>query len=549
MTVAERLVDALAAHGVDVVFGFPSEQMEPYYAALAGSDLRHVHPRSEASAALMADGYARVGRGPGVCDGVGGPGAAYTAAGLVEAAGASSPVLALTGDNDRAFRGNEAIQDADNGAIVAPHVGASYDPEGPDRVVEAVDRAVAEALGGVPGPTHVNLPEDLLDAETDVEPRGGEGTFPAHRPSPEPEDVAALADLLADADRPVVVAGEGAQRSGAAEAVTALAREADLPVVTSMNAKGVVPEDDPHALGVAGRWGFCEVANDAVADADLVVGLGCRFGELTTVGWSLVPDDAALAHVDLDPAWLGRNYEPDVAVMADVRATVEALRAALDDRPDARGRQDYVSSLADARAEWRESYARRLESEDSPVDPARLTAELDRAIPDDGLLVAATSFPGFFTAAFYEVTEPGVGYIQARGSDGINAALPQALGAQVAMPDRDVVVATGDGGFGYHLADVETAVREELPVTVVVFDNESLASSKMSQVANEGVDVSTDFEPVDFAQVARGFGAAGAVVDDPDEFAAELDDAIARDRPTVLDVQVDPHALPPVITE
>ncbi|WP_435344584.1 thiamine pyrophosphate-binding protein [Haloarchaeobius sp. HRN-SO-5] len=550
MTAAEDAVETLEASGVSVVFGFPCEQLEPYYAALAESNVRHVHPRSEASAAMMADAYARVTGRLGVCDGVGGPGAAYAGVGLTEAEGASSPVLALTGDNDRAFRGREAIQDADNEAILDPFVSASYDPESPDRVVEAVRQAAREAVTGVPGPTHVNLPEDVLAGEAGAGPGDPLSLdFGTGRPAPAADDVADLASVLTDAERPVVVAGEGALRAGAAEAVSVLADETNTPVVTSMNGKGVVAEDEPYAAGVVGRWGFCEVANDLVADADAVVGLGCRFGELSTVGWTLLPDDATVAHVDLDPHWLGRNYDVEVAVQADVRATVEALRQEL--LPvDFGDRRERIEGVAADRDAWREEYAGRLESDRTPIDPARIVAELQEAVPDDGLLVSATSFPGFFTGAFYEVREPGIGYVQARGSDGINCCLPQALGAQAADPDRPVVAVSGDGGIGYHISDLETAVREDLPVVVVVWNNQSLASSKASQLANWGVDVSTDFEAgTDYAAVARGFGCAGTVVTDPADLAGELDDALARDRPTLLDVRVDPGAVPPVIAD
>ncbi|WP_435361006.1 thiamine pyrophosphate-binding protein [Haloarchaeobius sp. DFWS5] len=558
MTAAEDLVGTLEASGVSVVFGFPCEQMEPYYAALADSEIRHIHPRSEASAAMMADAYARVTGTLGVCDGVGGPGAAYTGVGLTEAEGASSPVLALTGDNDRAFRGREAIQDADNEAILDAYVSASYDPETPGRVVEAVRNAAREAVSGVPSPTHVNLPEDVLVGETDTGTGTDTGTsggnslsleFATGRPAPADDDVAALADVLTDAERPVVVAGEGALRAGAADAVSALAAETNTPVVTSMNGKGVVAEDEPYAGGVVGRWGYCEVANDLVTEADAILGLGCRFGELSTVGWSLIPEDATLAHVDLDPHWLGRNYQTDVAVQADLRATVEALREVVVP-VDFGDRADRIEQVAADRESWRADFAGRLESDQTPIDPARIVAEIQGALPDDGLLVSATSFPGFFTGAFYEVREPGIGYIQARGSDGINCALPQAIGAKAADPDRPVVAVSGDGGIGYHISDLETAVREDLPVVVIVWNNQSLASSKASQMLNWGVDISTDFEAgTDYAAVARGFGCAGSVVEDPADIGPELADALDRDRPTLLDVRVNPGAVPPVLTD
>jgi len=545
-----RTTDTIAAlferAGVETVFGFPCEQMDPYYASLDAADVRHVLARSEASAALMADGYARAARRLGVVDGVGGPGAAYLGVGLAEAAGASSPVLALTGGNDTATRGNGVIQDGDNEAILDPFAESTADAETPARAVEAVERAMRLSTAGVPGPTHVNLPEDVMREETDREPRAdATADYPQSRPEPDADTVDEVAALVADADRPVVVAGEGVLRAGASDALTEFAEAADVPVVTSMNGKGAVAETEPYALGVVGRWGFCQVANDAVADADLVVGVGTRFGELTTVGWSLVPEDVPLVHVDLDPEWLGRNYEPTVGVRADLRA---ALTAFADAATGDTARADRVDSLAADRRAWREGFADDLTSDDAPVKPQRVMGELNDRVPAEGILVSATSLPGFFSGAFYETERAGLHYLQARGSDGINVCLPQALGVQAARPDTPVVALSGDGGIGYHIADLETAVREDLPVTVVVTNNDSLGSSKMSQMGTYNVDVSTDFHPgVDYAQVARGFGCAGERIEDPDRFGPALSEAIAADEPTLLDVQVDPFAAPPIL--
>jgi len=209
MQASRRIVNVLEEAGIDVVFGFPSEQMEPYYAALADSDVRHVLTRNETTAAQMADGYARAAGTVGVCDGVGGPGACNLAGGLIEAHGACSPVLALSGDNPRGFRGRGGIQEADNPAIMEPVTNASFDPETPDRAVEALHRALREAVRGVPGPVHVNLPTDVLEGAAPEDPR--------HRPRPDPERLREAAERLAGADRPVVVAGEGTLRARAWE--------------------------------------------------------------------------------------------------------------------------------------------------------------------------------------------------------------------------------------------------------------------------------------------------------------------------------------------
>ncbi|WP_254767041.1 thiamine pyrophosphate-binding protein [Salinilacihabitans rarus] len=544
----DQIVGVFETSGIDTVFGFPCEQMDPYYSSLAASSIRHVLARSEASATLMADGYARAGRRVGVVDGVGGPGAAYMGAGLCEADGASSPVLAITGDNERGIRSREVIQDADNEAILEPHASVTYDVESGSRAVEAVETALRRMTTGVPKPAHVNVPGDVLEASSDYSPSEAlDATYPAERPAPGETELTSTVELLQQADAPVVLAGEGVVRAGASDALAAFAGRTNTPVVTSINGKGAVAETEPYALGVAGRWGFCEVANDALESADLVIGLGTRFGDLTTVGWSLVPDEASVVHVDLDPAWLGRNVEPDVGILADVRETLHGLLERVD-ADDYESRADRIERLATDRAEWREFHEDELASDDEPVLPQRVVAELNRLVPGDGVLVSATSFSGFFTGAFYEVEEPGLGYVQARGSDGINAALPQALGVQVARPDSPVVALSGDGGIGYHVADLETAVRESLPVTVVVMNNDGLGSSKASQIATDNFQLSTEFhEGVDYAQVARGFGCRGAKVETPAALVDELERAIGSDEPTLLDVQVDPYAMPPIL--
>ncbi|QLD84318.1 thiamine pyrophosphate-binding protein [Natronomonas halophila] len=543
----DQIVELFEAGGIETVFGFPCEQMDPYYSSLADSSVRHVLARSEASAALMADGYARANRTIGVVDGVGGPGAAYIGAGLCEADGASSPVLALTGDNERDIRGREVIQDADNEAILEPYADTTFDAESADRAVEAVDAAIRLMTTGVPKPAHVNLPGDVLVEDSSYSlPDDVPASYPADRPEPNAERVTAVVEKLDEAETPVILAGEGVVRAGASELLTEFATRTNTPVVTSINGKGAVAETEPFALGVAGRWGFCQVANDALSEADLVVGLGTRFSDLTTVGWSLLDENADVVHVDLDEAWLGKNYEADVAIHADLRATLAALLESAD--ADYDDRESRIESLDADRAEWRQSHADDLTSDAAPVAPARVVEELNERIPANGVLVSATSYSGFFSGAFYEVEEPGLGYLQARGSDGINASLPQALGVQAARPETPVVALSGDGGIGYHISDLETAVREDLPLTVVILNNDGLGSSKASQVGTDNFQLSTDFEDgVDYAAVARGFGCRGARIETTEELLEELPAAIDSDEPTLLDVQVDPYAVPPVL--
>jgi acetolactate synthase-1/2/3 large subunit len=442
------------------------------------------------------------------------------------------------------------IQDADNEAILEPHTATTYDPESGERAVEAVEDALRETTATVPNPVGVNLAGDVLDEEVEHAPSSIDASYPTHRPAPDPEKVESVLDLLRDAEAPVVLAGEGVVRADASDALSEFAAKTDTPVVTSINGKGAVDETEPYAVGVVGRWGFCEVANEAVENADLVVGLGVRFGDLSTVGRTLLPDGAEVVHVDLDAEWLGKNYDADVAVMADLCATIDAIAEGAEGDEEVGGDGERIERLSEDRQEWRESYEDKFTSEDSPVLPQRVMTELNRLVPPDGVLVSATSYSGFFSGAFYDVEEPGLGYLQARGSDGINVCLPQAIGVQKARPDDTVVALSGDGGIGYHIADLETAAREDLPLTVVVMNNDGLGSSKASQIGTDNFQYSVDFhEGVDYAAVARGFGCEGVKVEEADAFSNELEGAIEGDEPTLIDVQVAPFELPPIIVD
>lgn len=550
MLVSDGIIEIFESSGVSHIFGLPSEQMEPYYASLDESDIRHVLCRSEAGAAIMADAYARTSFRAGVCDGVGGCGATNLAIGLIEAYGASSPVVVLTGDNAREIRGKEVTQGADNVKILEEFTKNSYDPETGKRAVQAVKDAIREAVTGVPSPVHVNLKSDIL--EEDVDPEMGDiwpVDYPALRPQPNEEMIVATVKILSEAEKPIIISGEGSLRSRAWEEISELAYTTYTPVVTSMNGKGIIAETDSHSAGVVGRWGCCPTANEAIKECDAVLALGTRLGGLTTVRWSNIPEDAKIIHVELDSKWLGKNYDVELPILADIKATVRQILDHLD--PDEfSDREERISDIDQSKSEWLKSCSEAFESDQVPIKPERVVAEIYDATPDDTILVSSTSNSGWFTSAFYRVREPGVKYIQARGSDGINYGFPQALGVKVANPDLPVVAVTGDGGIGYHIAELETAVREELPVTIVLLDNQALMSSKLSQWAKWNVTVSTDFSPgVDYAQIARGFGCEAEVIEEPENIEDAMINAVNSDLPTLLDIKVDPNAIPPILLE
>ncbi len=548
MNVSDEIVNFFENSDVSYLFGFPSEQLESYYTSLSGSELRHILCRSEAAASIMADGYARTSFKVGICDGVGGCGATNLSIGMVEAKGASSPLVVMTGDNARDIRGKEVIQGANNIKILNEFTKNSYDPENGERVLHSLKQALKESITGVPAPVHVNICTDLLEEQFDSRIEGLSNLeYPAFRPEPDKESVDSAVKILKEAEKPVIVSGEGSIRSQAWEEVLELAEKTHTPVITSMNGKGIIPETNPYSAGVVGKWGCCETANDVIGKSDAILAIGTKLGQLTTAGWSNIPEDAKIIHVNLDSEWLGKNYDVDLPIMADIRATVGKILENIDP-DDFAGRKDRISEISQNKDEWRNSKKDDFESDELPINPARVVSDLNKVFPEDTILVSSTSNSGWFTSAYYQVREAGVRYIQARGSDGINYAFPQALGAKVANPDKPVAVVTGDGGFGYHISELETAVREDLPVTVVLLNNQGLMSSKLSQWVNWDVTFSTNFDPgVNYAKIARGYGCEADLIEDPQDIESALENGLSSGVPTLLDIRVNPDAIPPVL--
>lgn len=548
MLLSDYIVELLEKAEVSHTFGFPSEQMEPYYASLDKAKYSHILCRSEAGAAIMADGYARTSFKAGICDGVGGCGATNLSIGMIEAFGASSPLIVMTGDNSREIRGKEIIQGANNIEILKEFTKNSYDPETAKRAIEALKNAIRETTTGIPSPVHVNLTNDILNKEIEIDIGDIQTTkYPKARPEPNEESVDKTVKILSEAEKPVIISGEGSLRSQAWDSVKKLAEKTHTPVVTSMNGKGIIPETNPHSAGVVGKWGCCQTANDVVEESDAILAIGNKLGQLTTAGWSNIPEEATIIHVNMDSEWLGKNYDVDLPILADIKATIENVVEKIDES-DFTDRENRIKEVAESKLEWFETCSHDLESDSVPIEPERVINEIYNVTPDDSILVSSTSNSGWFTSAFYRVREAGVKYIQARGSDGINYCLPQALGAQVANPDTTVVAVSGDGGFGYHISELETAVREELPITVALLNNQALMSSKLSQWVNWDTSVSTDFSPgVDYAQIAEGFGCEAEIIEKPENLESALKNAINSKIPTLLDIRVNPDAIPPVL--
>lgn len=535
------VAEVLVRHGVREIFG--QDSPEWLYEALDASQLRAVTMRDERSAGFAADTVARLTGRPTVAGGIHGPGALNLTTALLEAQAACSPLVALISGVETTTFGSGAFQEADHVAIARPLVKWAVRVERPDRIESTLDRALRIAVAGRPGPVLVELPNDVMQAPQPARSCGvGDGMT--------------LAALLAGAARPVLLAGNGARMAGGADALVALAERLDAPVAVTAMGRGAFPETHPLFAGVAGFMsdradGSGAVANEVLRATDLLLVLGSALDGVTTDGGRLPGADATIVRVDVDPDQPARSRRPELVVQGDAASVaaglLEALDAASAPAADADGAAAPKTATALAQR-WAAVAAAQAElgaSDAAPVTPARLFAELQRVLSPDDLLVCDAAYSSVWALSYLRQGRhfSQVAYGRAAGTLGFG--LPGAIGAAVSHPGSRVVALVGDGGFGFGWSELETLVRERLPVVCVVLDNGCFAYQKLWHDLNEGVSRGLDFAPVRHDLLAEAVGARGFLVERPEQLASVLGEALESGEPCVIDVRTDPDQLPP----
>jgi acetolactate synthase I/II/III large subunit len=499
-----------------------------------------VMTHGEKAAAYMADGYARVSGRPGVC-GAQTIGGTNLAAGLRDAFQSRTPVIALTGGKTANLKYRLAYQEIDDMPIYEALTKFNVIVEAPQRLPDLLHTAFRAATSGMPIPVHLELSgfdgrviSAEIDADLDFDARFGR--YPAMRTLADPADVERAARSLATAQRPILVVGGGVRASGAEREALALARKLNMPVVTSLNAKGAVSDGDPLAIGVVGEYSRT-CANQALYEADLVVFVGSLTGGLTTRNWSIPPSTARVIHIDIEPENIGRNFPSTIGLCGDAKSVLEQLLEVVETRKANPGWEARLSAL---KAEWVALVAPFERSEAIPIRPERLCRDLSDVLPENAIVVGDTGHAGAWMAQNIYADHAGQQFIRAHGSLGWS--FPAAIGAKCAAPEKPVICFTGDGGFFYHIAELETAVRYGINVVVVVNNNASLNQEQVLWDDDPAFEKNWRFAPVDIAGVARGFGCISKRIDDPKDIKPALIDAMSADRPVVLDVVTDVQA-------
>jgi len=532
---AELLVEALRQAGARVIFGIPGGASLPIYDALYDAkELQHVLVRHEQVAAHAAVGYARASGRVGVCMATSGPGATNLVTGLTDAHMDSVPVVAVTGQVPTAVIGRDAFQEADVIGITMPVTKHAY------QVWDAADipRVIAEAFyvaaAGRPGPVLVDVPRDV--AQSRVVPRPVEDVAARYRPHREGNaaQIAAAAEALQAAQRPIIYAGGGVISAGASEELTRLVERTGIPITVTLMGKGAIDEHHPRCLGMLGMHGTA-YANYAINEADLILAVGVRFDDRVTGRLQDFAPHARFIHIDIDPAEIGKNKPAHIPIVGDAKLVLAALVERITSPPQI---EPWLRQIE----EWRQRYPLRYRQGDEVIKPQFVCETLARLTGERAIVVTDVGQHQMWAAQFYRCREPRT-FISSGGLGAMGFGFPAAMGAQMACPQRTVVALVGDGGFQMTLQDLITAVEWRLPVKVVIINNGSLGMVRQwQQLFYRRRYSHVMLQNPDFARLAQVFGAAGRTVRRPDEVEEAVEWALrVQDLPVVLDVLVDPE--------
>jgi len=536
---AATLVSSLEAHDVEYVFGVCGDTSVGLYRTLAETDtsITHVLARDERGASFMADAYARVSGRPGVCEGPSGGGATYLLPGLAEATDSYVPVVGLNTTTPVRYRGRGVLTELDQATLFDNVTKWNASVDHPDQVPGKVREAFTQATAGQPGATHLSLPMDTLDGESNGAVYAPERTTrcPADRSQPNPAALDRAADRLREADSPLIVVGGGVHTSRAWTELRTLAETAGVPVAGTLTSAGCVG-DSPYWVGVLGENGSRDYANEIRDGADLLVLAGTAVESVWTEKWTQPEDgEKRIVHVDVSPESIGRNYDTEVAVPGDLRTTLDALL----DRVSAAEKWD-PEAIRRRHEAWVEPYAAAEDAEAFPVRPERMVAGARAVLADDAVIVSdpGTSCPYF--AALYEFVEPGRHWVTPRAHGALGYAIPGVVGADCARPDAQVVGFTGDGSVGTSMGELETLVRYDVDATVVVVNNGSFSWIEAGQRSFADFSFGVDFEGVDYAGIAADVGPDGYRVEAADEFRPKLAEAVGSVGPAPVDLPTVP---------
>jgi acetolactate synthase-1/2/3 large subunit len=550
MNVWQAVVSALRAEEAEYVFGLPGGDL--FYDALYDvPEIRTILVREESAGPFMAMGYARLTGRPGICYGPSGPGVANLIPGILEAYSACLPVIAIGCSSKRANAGMGAFQEFDQVAAMKPITKWCDRVTEPERASWVMRRAFSLSMNGKPGPVYIDVPKDVGAREAHIPPY-----FPAEYPlrsSGDPAQIKRGATILMEAKKPLIVAGGGALSSRAFQEVRTLSELLGIPVMTTPCGRSIVPEDHPLALGLVGLY-FTDIGERVYGEADLLLNLGSRNEDFQSGEQKFFPQGAKYIQIDIDPEEIGRNWIPDVAIVGDIKLVLEDLiREIKKGQIERRSRIARISKLKTEKRDYEARVKHECLIDAIPIKTKRVIRELNEIFGRNTILVNENGSQDLWSYywPYYKVLDvnscvtPGE---QTCMGGGCSAA----IGAKLAMPDKNVVCPVGDGAFQMFMKELATAVQHEAPVTYVVLNNSMLGWTRFHQRNRGDRYISTDFRiQPDFVTIAEANQCFGERVEEPRDIRPALERALKATRggtPAVVEFTVDGWEFAPGFT-
>ena len=548
ISAGDAAVRMLQMHAVEHIFGVCGDTSLPFYDSLQGLDhgMTHVLARDERCAAYMADVYARLTGKVGVVEGPSGAGATYMVPGIAEAQGTTIPVLAITSDIPVAGRGKFVLTECDQESLFRPFTKYTRVAEMSRNIPNIFRSAFNAMTTGTPGTAHIGLPYDVLKGELDAKDVWADeslGSYPSRPQRPSDDAIESAAELILNSNKPVIITGGGTLHAQAHLELIQLAEYMGAPVGTTISAKGTIAETHDLALGTIGTNGSTAVSRDIIRESDLVIYVGCRVGSVTSEkGTNPQNGEKPIIHIDIDPSCIGANYQTDIGLVGHAKLTLPALIGSLEKLSRGKvlttwGRE----AVARAKQQKSARFMQWAESDDVPIYPERIVHEMQKALPQDAIVVSDPGTPTPFLCAFYETQNPGRSFFFHRHHGGLGFSLPSVVGAHFANTSRKVIGIMGDGSFGFSSGELETISRLKIPATLIIINNASFGWIKAGQDRSYGSRFyEVDFSETNHAAVGSAYGIKSWRVEDPRDLNGSLRQAIEYGEPSLVEIVTRP---------
>lgn len=538
----KAIVEALKGNETNIIFGICGTSVSGFLSALSmESEIDYIIARHERGAGSMADGYARASGEIGVFQTHSGAGTLNGVLSLVDAYRDSSPVVLLAGQVARKYIGREIFGEAKQAAVLAPYIKARKQLEKVEEIPKIINEAFNEARSGRPGPVLVEMPEDIYPVEGDVTPFKREIEL-------QPVSHAIVQEAtehLLNAEMPVILAGGGVLWGNAWKELKSFAEMLQIPVTTTQNGRGSFPENHPLALGLSGWYGGNSVADEALAKADVILGIGCTFSSLTTYNFTALLK-GEIIHVNIDPSALGVNVQCKYGIVGDAKVVLREMIRILDTKVVGGRTAAWLEKLRRKKSKWdRSLWGIDSKSDEIPIKPQRLVKQVGEIIPKSSIILAGAGLHHLFITNYLQTIYPRT-FISSINLGSMGFAFPAAIGAKSAKPEEPVICLIGDGDFMMSIADLDTAVRYNFNVLTIIMNNNSYGAPKATQKLYYGTDFGSDYDTPDLAKIAEDFGACGWKVEKPNELNDAIKAALDCDKPSVIDVKIDSSTIPPI---